>query len=142
PDGVGARQLVELLARPGRPVDVTELDTHIAQSLPTTATSDGIDRTAQLAYRRRLQELEGRAGADPAEVDFLRRELAGSRHVRSAEPELERARVRVTKALKRAVAAVGDQDEALGSHLAAAVHTGRRCSYEPADGRAWRVVAA
>lgn len=141
-DGVGIRQLIELLTRPGHPVAATVLDPLVDQSLPVDAPAEQIDGAARRAYQRRLQQLEGDAAADAAEVEFLRRELAGARHVRSGSAEVEKARVRVTKAIRRTIASVGEQEPGLGAHLADSVRTGRQCSYEPVDGVAWRLVTA
>lgn len=142
-DGVGVRHLVRLLGRPGETVDVLDLDIRIDPAMPrTTAVESSLDPAAREAYRRRLAELDqapARTGDEEAEREFLRRELAGGAHHVSVSREIEKARVRVTTALRRAIAAVAEASAPLGEHLSSTVETGRRCSYQPADGEAWRV---
>lgn len=138
-DSVGLRQLTVLLARPGETIEAADLDTSIDRRVPTRAADQQVlDDIARASYRRRLSELD-RVGDRGAESDFLRRELAASRFVPSGSAELERIRVRVTKALKRAIVSIAACDASLGAHLEAAVETGRRCVYTPADGTAWLV---
>jgi hypothetical protein len=142
-DSTGARHLVELLARPGDAVDVTELDPALDRALPTRAGSEStVDNEAQVAYRRRLRELEQKGELTEGESEersFLLRELAGSAYVVSSSSELERTRVRVTKAIRRTIAAIAEVSPGLGEHLTASVDTGRRCLYRPPDGLRWRV---
>ena len=142
-DGVGVRYLSRLLRHPGERIDVVDLDERIDPSLPReSVVESSIDRGAQLAYRRRLVELDDMAVRTrqlDAERELLLRELAGASHPAAASREIEKARVRVTTAIRRAVAAISDVSPGLGRHLATSVETGRRCSYQPHDGRAWRV---
>jgi hypothetical protein len=53
----------------------------------------------------------------------------------------ERARVNVTRSLKRAVAAIAERVPDLGAHLERSLRTGRFCSYspEPATALTWEV---
>jgi tetratricopeptide (TPR) repeat protein len=105
------------------------------------------DPQAKAAYRRRLRELEedleeARAWGDPEraaraqqEMDALTEELLrgaglGGRD-RALPSPAERARVSVTKAIKKALRTIARQCPALGDHLAASVRTGRYCSYAP-----------
>lgn len=142
--GVGVAHLVELLARPGELLAVAELDgPDSATAAPSVSGFRLLDQTARKAYVRRLDQLE--TSADPlAEVErersFLRRELAASGFVRSSSSEDERARVRVTKALRRTIERVNKQSGALGAHLAMSVTTGAQCRYAPSDGERWLVV--
>jgi hypothetical protein len=46
-------------------------------------------------------------------------------------PDVERARLAVGKAIRRAMAHIADADAVIGQHLFAAVRTGVRCSYRP-----------
>lgn len=145
PGGVGMDALVHLLARPGEAIEATVLDPRVEHGLPTTASAmDHLDAEARSAYRRRLDGLTSSTRrltpSESAEADALRRELARDRFRPSSSPQLERARVRVTKALRRSIDAVVAKDPALGGHLAASIETGRRCCYAPADGLAWRIV--
>jgi hypothetical protein len=105
------------------------------------------DPQAKAAYRRRLHELEedleeARSWGDPEraahaeeEMDALTQELLrgaglGGRN-RALPSPAERARVSVTKAIRKALRTIAGQCPALGDHLAASVRTGRYCSYAP-----------
>jgi hypothetical protein len=105
------------------------------------------DPQAKAAYRRRLHELEedleeARSWGDPEraaraeqEMDALTQELLrgaglGGRN-RALPSPAERARVSVTKAIRKAVTMIARHCPALGDHLAASVRTGRYCSYAP-----------
>jgi hypothetical protein len=105
------------------------------------------DPRAKAAYRRRLHELEedleeARSWGDPEraaraeqEMEALTQELLrgaglGGRD-RALPSPAERARVSVTKAIRKAVRTIARQCPALGDHLAASVRTGRYCSYAP-----------
>jgi tetratricopeptide (TPR) repeat protein len=105
------------------------------------------DPQAKAAYRRRLRDLEeeleeARSWGDPEraaraqeEMDALTEELLreaglGGRN-RALPSPAERARVSVTKAIRKAVRTTASQCPALGDHLAASVRTGRYCSYAP-----------
>ena len=105
------------------------------------------DPQAKAAYRRRLRDLEedleeARSWGDPEraarareEMDALTEELLreaglGGRS-RALPSPAERARVSVTKAIRKAVRTIAGPCPALGEHLAASVRTGRYCSYAP-----------
>jgi hypothetical protein len=118
-----------------------------------------LDAQAKAEYRRRLSDLreeieEAEAFNDPErasrareEVDFLTRELAaavglGGRDRRTGA-DSERARVRVTRALRATFDRIGEHDAALGHHLNTCVRTGTYCVYEPGPGAAaWDIDAA
>lgn len=142
-DGVGIQALCRLLARPGEPISTLDLDPRVDRSLPRSATTETrIDTTAREAYRRRLRQLEASGDPTPetqAEVAFLRKELAGGGHAAATSKEIEKARVRVTKSVRRAIDSIADRSPGLGDHLRASVQTGLRCSYQPADGTRWRI---
>jgi eukaryotic-like serine/threonine-protein kinase len=106
-----------------------------------------LDEAAKEAYRRRLEDLgedlqqardwgdEERAARAAEEIDFLTRELAqavglGGRN-REATSPAERARISVTKAIKKAITLIGRESPTLASHLEASIHTGRFCRYAP-----------
>jgi hypothetical protein len=106
-----------------------------------------IDRHALRDYRRRLSELEeeladahdlhddGRQAKAQWELEFLRRELSvnlGLDHKpRRVAPEIERARVSVTKSIWRSVDIISRGHEPLGRHLRVSINTGAYCSYRP-----------
>ena len=148
--GVGAMILVRLLRAPGRTFAAAELEgtgrwdaAAPIQDHDSTVEST-LDETARRQYSERLRVLEEVGGVmtpDQAEEQaFLRRALAGSRHRVAGSAELERSRVRVTKAIRRCITEVGNQSPRLGEHLAESVSTGRSCAYTPADGLGWDVV--
>jgi hypothetical protein len=166
----GMRYLAHLLAHPGREFHVLDLvaaETGVAPvecgqaagPLRSTLGDAGelLDTNAKNAYRRRLAEIEedieqARAFGDAeraeqanAERDFLVRELSravglGGRDRRAASAS-ERARVGVTRALRKAIAQIAEHHPQLGEHLDRAIRTGTSCAYRP-DSRAaagWRL---
>jgi hypothetical protein len=169
-DSKGLRYLARMLREPGRELHALDLvagETGAERAERTTepglmpaslgAAGEILDPQAKAEYRRRLDELEAevdeaRALGDPEraaradeERDFLVRELAGAiglggRDRRMGSPS-ERARVSVTRAIRGALARIGDQNSALGDHLERTIRTGTYCSYTP-DPRApidWRI---
>ena len=163
----GIRYLARLLAGPDREFHV--LDLVAAESgnvgrgrvtgLSYTGPGDAgemLDARAKDAYRRRLAEIEddieqARALQDTAremqadaERDFLVRELSRAVGLhgrdRRAASTSERARASVTRAVRQAIARVGEHHPELGEHLERTVRTGTYCAYTP-DTRApaaWR----
>ena len=157
----GMRYLARLLADPGREYHVLDLvaaetghgahvdSTHVA-NLPRSAFGDAgeiLDARAKDAYRRRLAEIEDdidqaralgdaeRASQADAERDFLVRELArafglGGRDRRAASAS-ERARASVTRAIRQAIARIGEHHPQLGEHLSRTIRTGTYCGYHP-----------
>jgi class 3 adenylate cyclase/tetratricopeptide (TPR) repeat protein len=169
----GLEHLAVLLARPGEELHVLELAAATgAAHTPSPAANtpelrrergdagELLDARAKTAYRERITELEGEAEEaegfnDPeravkarAELDSLTRELAravglGGRDRRAASAS-ERARVRITLALRTAAKRIEKADPGLARHLHDALRTGNYCSYRP-DRRAaipWRVDVA
>ena len=168
-DAKGMRHLARLLGAPGRELHALEL-ARLEPSRPDVSSvgdpcfsADGLgdagpvlDSEAKAAYRQRLDEIQkelAEAGAwnDPERVARLRAEAEavvseltaafglGGRD-RPAASAAERARVSVTRAIRAALARIGDQNAALGAHLGATIRTGTFCSYTP-DPRApitWR----
>ena len=115
-----------------------------------------LDARAKDAYRRRLAEIEDdieqarafgdteRAAQADAERDFLVRELSravglGGRDRRAASTS-ERARVSVTRAVRQAIARIGEHHPELGEHLDRTIRTGTYCAYvpDPRAPAAWR----
>jgi hypothetical protein len=166
----GMHYLARLLAHPGREfhaldlvaaesVGVTRSESSLTAEVPRTALGDAgemLDARAKNAYRRRLAEIEddiaqARALGDTeresqadAERDFLVRELSravglGGRDRRAASAS-ERARVGVTRAIRYAMARIGEHHPLLGEHLNLAIRTGTYCGYlpDPRAGAAWK----
>jgi tetratricopeptide (TPR) repeat protein len=115
-----------------------------------------LDARAKDAYRRRLAEIDDdieqahavgdaeRAAQADTERGFLLRELARafglSGRGRRAASASERARAGVTRAVRQAIARIGEHHPQLGEHLSRTIRTGTYCAYFP-DPRApagWR----
>jgi hypothetical protein len=157
----GMRYLARLLAHPGRDFHVLDLvaaenpraapaESGLAAEPSRRALGDAgemLDAGAKSAYRRRLAEIEDdieqaralgdteRAAQAGAERDFLVRELSravglGGRDRRAASAS-ERARVAVTRAIRKAIARVSGHHPELGKHLDGAIRTGTYCAYDP-----------
>jgi hypothetical protein len=134
-DARGLHHLAELLREPGRARSALEL--------AGRADEDGgeaIDASARAAYLRELAALrEADDGSEEARRDaaFLERALArdtGLRgRARRIDSAADRARVAVTRGIRRAIAAVGEQDAELGRWLDASVRTGHDCRFDPVD---------
>ena len=106
-----------------------------------------LDARSKEAYRRRLSEIEEdieeaqaigddeRAAQADVERDFLVRELTGAFGLggrdRRAASAAERARVSVTRAVRQAMARIGDHHPGLGEHLGRTIRTGTYCTYAP-----------
>jgi hypothetical protein len=116
-----------------------------------------LDARAKDAYRRRLAEIEDdieqarafgdaeRAAQADMERDFLVRELShavglGGRDRRAASAS-ERARVAVTRAVRKAIGQIAQHDPELGEHLDHTIRTGTSCTYlpDPRGVAGWRV---
>ena len=147
----GLRYLAWLLTHPGREFHVLDLvAAETGQQMSLGDAGELLDERAKSAYSRRLAEIdddieqaralgdaEREAQAD-AERDFLARELAravglGGRDRRAASAS-ERARSGVTRAIRHAIARIGEHHPALGEHLTGAVRTGTYCAYAPDSG--------
>ena len=146
----GMRYLSRLLAEPGREFHVLDLVALEGGSRGRPVLGDAgelLDAHAKQAYRRRLAEIDedldeadaqgdaARAAQATVERDFLLRELAGAVGLggrdRRAASASERARAGVTRAVRQAVARIGEHNPSLGEHLGRAVRTGTYCAYEP-----------
>ena len=156
----GMRYLARLLADPGREFHVLDLAAAEADKNPQTGSGrtaglshalgdsgEILDARAKNAYRRRLVEIDQdieqaqatgdieRAAQAAAERDFLIRELSRavglSGRSRRAGSASERARAGVTRALRQAMARIGEHHPQLGAHLDRTIHTGTYCSYQP-----------
>ena len=167
----GMRYLAHLLAHPGREFHVLDLvaaeggsvaqvkSGQVAELSHSTLGDAGelLDARAKEAYRRRLAEIEDdieqaralgdaeRAAQADTERDFLIRELSravglGGRDRRAASAS-ERARVGVTRAMRKAIARIGEHHPQLGDHLDRAIRTGTYCAYlpDPRTPARWRV---
>jgi tetratricopeptide (TPR) repeat protein len=172
-DAKGMRHLALLLANPGVELHAVDVAMAAEGAAPArSAEGEGLsvrsgtgdagpalDSQAKAEYRSRLEDLraqieEAEAFNDPEraarareEVDFIAQELSaavglGGRD-RPAASAAERARVNVTRALRREIRRIGDEDASLGRELETTVRTGTFCVYEPDPRRpvVWQVDA-
>lgn len=152
----GFGYIASLLANPGREVHACDLAAAASGiSIPARAPAglwpgDAgplLDDQAKAAYRRRLAEIDEdidearelrdhqRLAQAQSERDFLVRELAravglGGRERRAGSPA-ERARVSVTRAVRRAIGRLGEHHPPLAEHLDRFIRTGTYCAYMP-----------
>ena len=116
-----------------------------------------LDPSAKSSYRQRLHDLRdelreaesfndlGRIANIENEIEFISRELAravglGGRD-RRASSNTERARLRVTMAVKSTVKKIAKQHTSLGRRLTHSLRTGNFCSFEsePASDAPWQM---
>jgi non-specific serine/threonine protein kinase len=106
-----------------------------------------LDPRAKAEYRARLEDLRleleeatsfndpGRAERAAAEMETISRELGRavglSGRDRIQGSAAERTRLRVTRALRRAIEKISEESRDLGEHLQRSVTTGTFCSYSP-----------
>jgi tetratricopeptide (TPR) repeat protein len=148
----GLELMLMLIREPGREFHVTDLGRSNgcdAWHDERDATDGGpmLDAPAKLSYRMRLQDLreereEAKKHNDPErvsrieeEINFLARELARALGLkgtdRKAFSDSERARVRVTQAIRSTIRKIRKHDTVLGWYLEKAIRTGSFCSYTP-----------
>ena len=113
-----------------------------------------LDATAKRSYRNRIQELRDeieeisewadaeRTARLNAELQMIEEEISRSVGLggrdRFAASRVERARVRVTKAVRHALKHISAAHPELGRHLEHSIQTGAYCSYRPEfPGAAW-----
>jgi hypothetical protein len=164
-DTKGLRYLHTLLGNPGREIlalDLVQYDEggfSARSNAPRLQREDGlrlfmpgdggevIDRSARVAYERRVRDLadevedaEASGDAERAallheELDFIVEHLAAATGLAGATRHTvspaERARQSVTKAMKSAAARISGHSPALGRHLASTIRTGTYCIYQP-----------
>ena len=154
PDALGVRYLAMLVERPGEEVAATELALAAVGRRPGSATGSLaaarvshplLDDRATSEYQARVRELTreldeheqggdlGRAEQARAERDWLLSELVAATglggRVRMFADDGERARIAVTKAIRRSVARVTAADPVIGAELDKRVQTGKRCCF-------------
>jgi hypothetical protein len=145
PDLVGVRYLADLLTTPGRSVPALALAS--GGTVPSPSRQFVLDDEARAAYAARARELSGdlaeaEADNDLARAEKLRVELdalvdqvesaTGLRgRSRAFADPAERARSSVSKAIKRAIAAVDDADPTIAEVLHGFRTATRPCSCSP-----------
>jgi hypothetical protein len=162
-DAVGMRYIAELVARPDTDISASELSVVIAgggvvdHRSPSEPT---LDDRARDEYRRRLAQLDrelevadrrgdvdrGRRAAEERDLilDALRRETGLGGRARRMTGESERSRMRVSKAVRRALEQVRRADAVLGRALESRIRTGHVCQYvsDPGQPITWNVRTA
>jgi hypothetical protein len=151
-DQRGLHHLRTLLERPGMEVPALAL---VGGEPSRAGSNEGalLDGRAMREYRCRIADLQEdideasanhdieRAARAQAELDALVEHLAAATGLAGTSRQFtgasERARVSVTKAIRSTINRLGTELPELGRHLAATVHTGSRCVYQP-DPRAHR----
>jgi predicted ATPase len=148
----GLGDLAVLLNRAGEDVHCLEL---MGATEVGSGTGPVLDERARREYQARILELQrdvddAHEANDPAraeraelELDSLVTELSkafglGGR-ARSGGSSVERARTAVTYRIRAAIKRVGEDHEALGTHLAHSVRTGTWCAYRPEREVRWVV---
>ncbi|MGB8650954.1 MAG: hypothetical protein WCD35_09855, partial [Mycobacteriales bacterium] len=141
-DSKGMRDLVALLAQPGREVAALDLYGGPVEH----DTGEVLDATARDAYKARLVALDEQSSlseAEAAERELLLRQLAAAYglggRVRRTGSSAERARSAVTARLRDTVRRVAEHDAELGRHLSHSVRTGTFCSYAPERPVTWHL---
>ncbi|MDQ3990638.1 MAG: hypothetical protein M3291_15890, partial [Actinomycetota bacterium] len=148
-DSKGLHDLATLLARPGVDVPALELAAGASNdSPPTTGESQPVlDRTALLAYRHRIDELDvelsdaqraqdlGRERRAVDEREQLLTELRRATRPGGASRTLgptaaERARKAVSGRIRDAIRHIQNIQPDLGAHLDRTVRTGNTCRYD------------
>jgi tetratricopeptide (TPR) repeat protein len=144
-DTKGVAYLAELLRHPGH--ELHALDLGGASELRAGDAGEVLDADARSAYRARVAELGselaeaedyndiGRVARIREEMEMLGGELArasglGGR-ARKTGSDTERARLNVTRAVRKVVRKILDDCPLLGHHLDRSVKTGLFCGYEP-----------
>jgi len=149
-NSVGMLHLAVLITNPGKEIPAAELVAGVA-ALDNSTESTGfagqpvLDRIAIQQYWRRLSELaveieqlesrgeHQRAVRARTDRDWLVAQLAASTGIggrsRPFTDNVERARLAVGKAIRRAISRIHDADPVVGEHLRYSVHTGVRCWY-------------
>lgn len=156
-DSVGMQHITNLLAAPGRLFSATEMSIATGGPVEDWQGEPLLDETARTAYAERLNELETdlqRAIDDAdngwierlsAERDQLAHHLATATglhgRTRSSADARERARTRVTKAIRRVIRRIEDAEPMLGRELGRTIQTGHVCGYspDPVNPRRWEI---
>ena len=157
-DAKGLRYLARLLAEPGREFHVNDLAAEATGGEAVPASGSGVevlDATAKAEYQRRLAELEAevaeatewndteRVARGQAEIDALTDRLTAAYglggRARTMRDPAERVRKAVTNRIRDSLDRIAAEHDALGRHLANAVHTGTFCSYTPERPTFWEL---
>lgn len=147
-DAKGLHDLAALLARPGQDLSALSLVGDTADRLHADRAEPVLDRTALLAYRRRLAELDDEIATAEAQFDLARQQSATDEREqllaelrRATRPDgtsralantaAERARKAVTGRIRDAIRRITKNHPDLGAYLDRRIRTGITCRYEP-----------
>ena len=141
----GLEQVARLLQVPG--VEIGAADLNGTQQTPADDLGPALDARAKREYRQRINELqadidEAERWADPERAETTRRELDAliselrraiglSGRDRPQGSGSERARINVTRNIRRAMAAIDRVAPQLAAHLTVSIRTGHYCTYAP-----------
>lgn len=143
---VGMRYLAELIVRPDTDIPAGVLSAAVTRAEPDASPgAPMLDPRALADYRRRIARLDreldeadrvgdqvrARRAADERSwlVDRLRRDTGLCGRSRRFSDDAERCRMRVSKAIRRAISRVGGADPVLGRALESRIRTGYVCRY-------------
>ena len=144
-DAKGLPYLLELLRHPGH--EFHALDLGGAEGMRTGDAGEMLDGDARRAYTARLGELRdelqeaeefndvGRVARLREEMEVLADELTRASglagRTRQVGSNAERARVNVSRAVRKVVRTIQAECPVLGRHLDRSVQTGLFCAYQP-----------
>lgn len=150
---VGMGHLAELVSRPDTDLAAVELSAGVTgeATVPMSNGAPALDAQAVADYRQRLGELDreldvadllgdaARAQRAAEErgflLDCLRRDTGLAGRARRVSDDTERCRMRVSKAIRRAIGRVREADEVLGRALESRIRTGHVCRYDTDPGQ-------
>ncbi len=154
----GLEHIARLLLSPG--IEIAADDLNGTQPSPDNDVGPALDTRAKREYRQRINDLradidEAERWADPERAESARRELdaliaelrraagLGGRD-RPQRSGSERARINVTRNIRRAIATIERSAPDLAAHLTVSIRTGHHCTYapEPAARIDWTVTAS
>ena len=149
----GLQVIQHLMAHPGERFHVLELsallqpDSNPVQPTRSADLGPALDAQARSSYGARIRELQqdleqarehsdyGRIESIESEIEFITRELSRAIGLNGRPRRFgsgtEKARLRITNAVKRAIRYVGERDRVLGVYLQHSVRTGNYCCYLP-----------
>jgi hypothetical protein len=156
------RYIVELITRPDAAIGAHSLSATVTglYDEPRTCGDPALDAQARRQYQRRLTQLDheldcadlvgdterSQRAADERDriIQQLRRDVGLGGRVRHLNDDAERSRMRVSKAIHRAIRKVESAEPVLGRALQTRIRTGFLCRYVPDPGHpiVWRVQKA
>jgi tetratricopeptide (TPR) repeat protein len=146
-DLVGMRHIAALLARPDTDLRASDLAAVVESTAPAASVRGMpvIDAQARREYQRRIAQLDheldvadlvgdaerGRRAAEERQIiiDSLRRNTGLGGRARRMSDDADRSRMRVSKAIHRAIQRVGEADSVIGHTLDNRIRTGHVCRY-------------